>query len=230
MSDYDKAIVKKVGFKYTDGDEFAGGVILNNPYFNEMYVRDGEDVTDAMMMCWLYDHEKAFKKYCKNFNTVVQAGGFNGLYAKLLSNVFETVYTFEPDPVNFHCVVMNNQNPNVMKYNAALGNDRSLISLTVPPKTNPGMFSVYKSTMHRNIIPTLRIDDLGLESCDLLMLDVEGYEAQALLGARETLDKFKPVVCLESDNQNIENFLAGFGYTKKEYLRYASDTVYTVGN
>lgn len=230
MNDYENAIVFKEGFKYTDSDEFAGGVELINPYFNAMFIRKGEDVTDAMMMCWLYDHERAFRQYCKKFNTVVQAGGFNGLYPKLLSNLFKTVYTFEPDPINFYCVVRNNQNPNVLKFNAALGNERELISLTTPPSTNPGMFSVYKSEMHMNVIPTLRVDDLGLQSCDLLMLDVESYELNALKGARETIDKFKPVICLEGNNQQIENYLAGFGYTQKEYLRYASDTLYTVGD
>lgn len=230
MNSFSDRIEVKTGFKYTDDDEFAGGVELNNPYFNQMYIRKGENVTDAMMMCWLYDHEKAFRKYCKRFETVVQAGGFNGLYPKLLSNMFKTVYTFEPDPLNFHCVVMNNQNENVFKYNAALGDDRKLVNLTVPPPSNPGMFSVYESTMHKNTIPQLRIDDLGLIDCDLIMLDVEGHELPALKGGFDTIENFKPVICLESSNDQIESFLAKLGYSKKEYLRYASDTVFTFGD
>jgi hypothetical protein len=46
-------------------------------------------------------------------------------------------------------------------------------------------------------IPMLKIDDLNLNSCDLICLDTEGYEFNILTGAKETLKKFKPVLCLE---------------------------------
>ena len=46
-------------------------------------------------------------------------------------------------------------------------------------------------------IPTIAIDDLGLTRCDFIKMDVEGMEAEALRGARETLRKFRPIVFVE---------------------------------
>ena len=47
------------------------------------------------------------------------------------------------------------------------------------------------------IIPTIIIDNLNLPGCDLIQLDVEGYELNALLGTVETIKKYKPVLCIE---------------------------------
>ena len=45
--------------------------------------------------------------------------------------------------------------------------------------------------------PIIIIDNLNLPGCDLIQLDVEGYELNALLGAIETIKKYKPVLCIE---------------------------------
>ena len=46
-------------------------------------------------------------------------------------------------------------------------------------------------------IPVMRIDDLGLTACDLICLDVEGYELMALAGAIDTIRRYRPVVMVE---------------------------------
>ena len=47
---------------------------------------------------------------------------------------------------------------------------------------------------YRAVIP---IDSLPLSSCDLIQLDIEGYELEALKGAKETIEKFNPVIVVE---------------------------------
>jgi hypothetical protein len=47
-------------------------------------------------------------------------------------------------------------------------------------------------------IPTMRIDDLALPRCDLIYLDVEGEELNALKGAMETIERCKPVIVYEA--------------------------------
>ena len=44
----------------------------------------------------------------------------------------------------------------------------------------------------------IRLDDAGLPRLDLLCLDVEGFEVDALRGARALLQAWRPVVMLES--------------------------------
>ena len=43
----------------------------------------------------------------------------------------------------------------------------------------------------------MTIDDLKLNCCDLIVLDVEGSELDALKGAKSTIERFHPVVMLE---------------------------------
>ena len=55
------------------------------------------------------------------------------------------------------------------------------------------------------VIPSLRVDDLGLEDLAFLKLDVKGYEERALRGAEEALLRFQPRRLLESaDAQRAE--------------------------
>jgi FkbM family methyltransferase len=59
------------------------------------------------------------------------------------------------------------------------------------------------------------IDSLGLERLDLLKLDVEGMEAEALQGAAETIARCKPILFVEtikSDKEAIAAALTNEGY------------------
>jgi len=47
------------------------------------------------------------------------------------------------------------------------------------------------------VLPVIRLDDLHLPVCDLLYLDIEGYEIFALRGALETIRRCRPVVACE---------------------------------
>jgi FkbM family methyltransferase len=50
-------------------------------------------------------------------------------------------------------------------------------------------------------VPAVRLDDLvadlGLTSLDILKIDVEGHDIRVVRGARETIERFKPVVVME---------------------------------
>ena len=61
-------------------------------------------------------------------------------------------------------------------------------------------------------IPQFMIDDLDLSDCDLIWLDLEGYELQALAGALNTIEKFNPVIMAERANQDVVKYLSRWGY------------------
>lgn len=121
----------------------------------------------------------------------VQAGGNCGVWPKHLAREFSTVYTFEPDPLNFRCLCANASDENVMKFNAAVGNARGCIDLD--RSSNCGAHSVSGAGR----IPMIRIDDLALPGCDFLQLDIEGHEFPALQGAEDTVRRYHPVVMIE---------------------------------
>lgn len=132
---------------------------------------------------------------CQQRRVVVQAGGHCGVWPKALSERFETVYTFEPDRTNFTALVVNTADcTNIIAMNAALGLDRRPMGMANDEPENCAAGYIHGE----GSIPVLRLDDFGLPVCDLLYLDVEGYELQALHGARRTIQRCRPVIGLEN--------------------------------
>jgi len=143
---------------------------------------------------WQNAVKELIEKHVKNRSVVVQAGGLQGMYPRLLSDIFERVYTFEPDPLSFHCLVNNCQKDNIIKIQAAIGEHHGLIDVARFCEHNVGMNSVIQG----NKYPMFTIDSLGLDACDFIQLDIEGFELPALRGARNTIERFKPVLCIET--------------------------------
>lgn len=179
---------------------------------------------------WVRSHKDGYLKHCKKFDVVVQAGGNCGLYPMLFSQYFSRVYTFEPDPLNFHCLVNNCQKPNIFKFNAALGETNKLLHIYNGNESNVGCHTVGddpdKYATKQSYIPTLTIDQLALDACDLIQLDCEGYEPNVILGAMDTIGRFKPVISLETTNGETDMLLSQFGYTHK--LSVGSDKIFAV--
>lgn len=141
----------------------------------------------------------------------LQAGGNQGLYPRLLSEHFDKVITFEPDPLNFHCLVHNCSKSNIIKMNAALGDEACFCKVNRTSMNNVGMHTVEKAT--DGTVSMMTVDSLNLDVCDFMQLDVEGYEENILKGAIKTIEKCKPVISMENgDSQSLKNILEPFGY------------------
>lgn len=170
--------------------------------------------------------------FVKKRGVVIQAGGNCGVWPRRLAREFETVYTFEPHPANFAALAFNTASMlNVVRFQAALGNVPQLIKLELAPheKNNGGAFYVQPG----GYVPTLRLDDMGFESCDLLYLDIEGFELPAIMGADDLIKKTKPVIAVEDKGLSekygfkqgaISAWLADLGY--REAVRFHRDIVF----
>lgn len=69
-------------------------------------------------------------------------------------------------------------------------------------------------------VPMITLESLGLKRLDLLKIDIEGIEVQALEGAGDLISKTRPVIVIEiikSDRGEIEALLGSFGYTLFEF-------------
>lgn len=143
---------------------------------------------------------------------VVQAGGHCGLYPFLFTEFFDMVFTFEPSSMGFHCLVNNCQGENVIKMNVALGKNPGRVkSFSIDP-SNTGMNRVKDSVDEKYYVPMIALDSLALSDIGLIEFDLEGYEYDALQGARETIRRNKPVIIVENATDDIEQFLSEFGY------------------
>lgn len=181
------------------------------------------------LKCWNWlqrerDLPARISNLCKNKRVIVQAGGNCGFYPKLYAELFDSVYTFEPDPVNFYCLTLNvGENLNVFKQQACLGDERKLINLTDSLK-NIGAYCIDDKNFEPGKIPTFMLDDLALEVCDLIHLDIEGWEFPALRGAIETIKRCRPVIVLEWMDHG-----ARFGWPQSDIEKWIMDLGYSEG-
>lgn len=181
----------------------------------------------------LYDHIEPF---LKNKHVMVQAGGNCGVMLEKFVLNFGLVYTFEPDPLNFYCLTINLPYSNLIKFQACVGNIHKLTSLNNGYSSeirDVGAVHINENLPTRNV-PILKIDDLNLDSCDLIQLDTEGFEFYALMGGIETIKKYHPVLCLEMNPhwarrygvflEQIENVVFELGY--KQVSSLMDDRIY----
>jgi len=134
--------------------------------------------------------------------TCIQAGSAMGIWPIRLAQFFARVITFEPEPVNYECAVANMGGiENIECINAALGKDNTKrIHIEVPPKLTGNACA--GQVMPGGDIETVCIDDLGLDDVDLIYLDIEGSEYDALMGAKLTINECRPVIGLETKGWN----------------------------
>lgn len=123
----------------------------------------------------------------------VQAGGNVGVWAVYLARHFNQVATVEPDAVNYECLTRNVP-ANVNYRRAGFGDKPGTVEL-VNVTGNAGAH--YIDATRLGDIPIITVDSLNLPACDLLCLDIEGHEPHALVGAEQTIRRFRPVIMFE---------------------------------
>lgn len=156
----------------------------------------------------------------KQKRTCIQAGGCFGVWPVHFAGMFQSVITFEPEPVNYKCLVQNTAHlTNVRCLNAALwSNATERVGLCLDRKMHNNSGAYFVAGVGK--IPTATIDDLNVTDCDLLALDIEGAEYPAILGGAETIKRCRPVVVLEDKGHDarfkrgspIELLCCEFGY------------------
>jgi len=156
--------------------------------------------------------------FMNQFRTVIQAGGNIGVYPATMAQQFERVITVEPDTLNYQALLLNVAGSDNIEHTlAAFGHKHGTASVDHVYPENIGAHQLKVGTDVK-VIP---IDSYGVDDCDFIQLDIEGYEHLALLGAEQTINKTHPIITLElkglgsrygySDEDTIE-LLATWGY------------------
>lgn len=133
--------------------------------------------------------------------TAVQAGGNMGLWPRRMADVFDRVITFEPDATSCACLLLNTADraSRIDVRCEALGRTAGRCGIH---HRSLGSHQVITG----EAVAVTPIDALALADLDFLQLDIEGYEYEALLGARETIRRCRPLVHLE-----LRGFTAKYG-------------------
>ena len=126
------------------------------------------------------------------------------------------VHAFEPIPQTYAMllknITLNRLEQTIIPHNIGLGDDSSSGEIFLHYADNIGGTSMKKSATCNNYslkIHALDDIDLGEEKIDFVKIDVENLELQALAGMKNTLQKYRPVVFIES-------FESGHGYDLPE--------------
>ena len=147
------------------------------------------------------DHHQGFLKTLKPYlhGTVLDIGANIGTHTIYYANHASRVFAFEPNPIAFECLQYNlRQYLNTTLYPNAVSNHIAKIDI-VSCGANYG--AAY--TLPGNTIPTITIDSLELSECNFIKIDVEGDELAVLLGAEQTVRKYKPVMCIECNEHTL---------------------------
>jgi len=164
--------------------------------------------------------------YIKEGDTVIDAGAFVGdhtiAYARAVGKKGK-VYAFEPNPVAFECLKHNLESfPNVHASSFGLSD----AAVTVPLSGNNGNHGGAYVGTHMKLanVELERLDEMCIAP-DLIKLDIEGCEVQALYGANQTIIKHHPTLIIEVNEvalnrqgnrrENIFTFLEARGYEWK---------------
>lgn len=114
-----------------------------------------------------------------------------GLWPIRMSQSFRRVVTFEPEGVSLACLLANTLPfKNIEVLPVALGAEQGYCDME---RRSLGSHRVVEG----DTIPMIALDNLGLDDVDLLQLDIEGYELQALRGSIETINRSHPVIQVE---------------------------------
>lgn len=144
--------------------------------------------------------------------TCIQAGGNIGIWPKKLSEVFEKVYTFEPDEDNWQAMQKNLIGiPNIISKKCALGSSHGTVSMDRIIPKNVGAHRIKEG----NDVEKITIDSLNINDVDLIQFDIEGSEHDAILGSVETIKRNSPLIVLELKGLGVQ-----YGYTDKETIDF----------
>lgn len=175
-------------------------------------------------------------------DTILDIGASIGWYTcKIAKDVGENgrIIAVEPNPVNYYYleknITLNNLN-NVTLLNIGVWNTRKELNLLSKGYGSSLIF--HKDLKNRKELVKIKVDtidkivsELKIDKLDLIKMDIEGAEIEALIGARNILQDFNMlrlvIAAYHKNDKGIENYKILVPYLErmgfqifKEYLPY----------
>jgi len=167
-------------------------------------------------------------KFTNKRRIAIDVGANIGMYTVYLAKLFNTIYSFEPIPALANDLAASKIKNNFV-YNVGLAEENSKRELKIPYNniTREALYAwAYFNSEHierlflkgESIIVDCRtLDSYCFSDVDFIKIDVEGYELNILIGAKDTINKYKPILLIEvpsgrKDRNNILNYLNDMGY------------------
>lgn len=158
-------------------------------------------------MIW---EENILKILCEHLKkrpgTFIDAGAFIGPHSIGVSKIIPgtKIVAFEPSKLAFSCLEENATRcytPNSEIYNIALGNESGKGFMVYNGDGNPGgsglKKEVHDNNTQMNEVNIRTLDSFNIDNVSVIKIDTEGQEDNVILGAANTIKKYKPVLVVE---------------------------------
>lgn len=195
---------------------------------------------------WEYHLYEFYSQILDNDSYCIDAGANLGFHTIQFGNLSKKVYAFEPQLLIFNqlCanILFNGLDEKIIPYRQALGEKTDKQQLWniehedwvgneihnwggrgIIQDNYGGGRATDNEYREYDIVEIVTLDSLDIHQCDLIKMDIQGYEYYAFLGAKDLLYKFKPIILLENplseDECDIKSkqYLLDMGY---ELYRY----------
>ena len=146
------------------------------------------------------------------------------------------VYGFEPDLFNLKRCKANiglNKFKNISVDNIGLGDKKGEFKLYIDTESNRGGNRIKQNDKNNkkfSIIKVERLDDWvktkNITNIDLIKIDVEGFEMNVLIGGIDLIKKYKPILFIELDDNNLKDI----GSTANDLISFLEKIFYKITN
>jgi len=133
--------------------------------------------------------------------------GYYAVHEAVLVGPKGLVIAVEPQPHVYKALLISfktNGLKNYIAFKRAISNTRGSIELAISSLSNWSRVDVYgrdSDVLKRIVVEASSVDELvnelGLQKLDLVRMDVEGYEEKILEGMQNTIERFRPIICME---------------------------------
>lgn len=173
-------------------------------------------------------------RLCPRFGCAVDVGANHGYFSYKMVQRFREVHAYEANPaVDFD--IRHYRKPNLYFAPFGLSDKNTTAQLRVPVR-NGVPYIGWASIEQRELpfaesyqeipVEIRRLDDepwVQQTRIDLIKIDVEGHELEVLNGARKTIERDRPVLIIEDNEQQstaIRQLLEGLGYEQQDIARF----------
>ena len=159
-------------------------------------------------------------RFSDKSKNAVDIGVYRGVYSLKLSQNFNQIHAFEPNPLLFPYLKNNLKKiiKNINLYNLALSDKSGETELKLPVRSESifkdnieelyqlGAASIHPENEFKNFekvhVKVEKLDNILIKNIGFIKIDVEGHELEVIEGAKETIVKDKPILLIEIEKRH----------------------------
>jgi FkbM family methyltransferase len=163
------------------------------------------------------------RKFIKNDSVIIDAGANAGVFSVFAAHLSPQgkIYSFEPSPETYELLSKNTREySQILTFNHGLGDISKEENLILAESSgsntmvDSGMRDGTSASMVKVCVKTIDevVREQGITRVDFIKMDTEGYEEKILYGAKETIQKYAPVLSMSAyhhvgDKKSIPNYV-----------------------